>query len=245
MNARQIVALGFVQQFILPFATMLLAIILYSRDSSFSAIPIIAAYPVGMIFLVGYPLLLRRDRRNRPNYYIKLAKGARWATIAVAAVSIPVFLILADALDQRVLGLGLLAVGFGFTWIPIASAASALGYAILDGDNVEQFLHLGKRSPFNFEGLSILFLRLFLNSRKTLAKTWRASLFIFFPLGFYVSGWIFLGISISLPVALFGLVIGLLVPISSRMSLSPVFSVSNRFRILQVLDGKLANSPQS
>ncbi len=218
MSTRYKAGIGFVQQFIFPFATISLAVILYSRDPSFPSESIIAGYPVGIIFLVVYPLLLRPGSRDGSRDYIELAKGARWGTVAVAAISIPAFLILADVLDQRVLGLGLLAIGFGSIWLPIASAASAFGYALVNEENAEQLSQQAKKSPFNFEGLSSLFLALFLGRGRLLVKSWRATLYVIVPMMFYLSGWIFLSISGSFPVTLFGLVLGLLVPLSSALS---------------------------
>src|SRR2546430_11800272 len=103
MSTRYKAGIGFIQQSIFPFATMSLAVILYSRDPSFPSAAIIAGYPIGVIFLVAYPLLLRPNSRDGSKDYIELAKGARWGPIAVAAISIPAFLILADVLAQRAL----------------------------------------------------------------------------------------------------------------------------------------------
>src|SRR5438552_17419947 len=184
MSTRYKVGIGFIQQFIFPFATIALAVILYSRDPSFPSAAIITGYPIGLIFLVAYPLLLRPGSRDGSKDYIELARGARWGTIAVAAISIPAFLILADVLDQRVLGLGLLAIGFGSIWLPIASAASAFGYALANGENAEQLSQQAKKSPFNFEGLSSLFLALFLGRGRLFLKRWRAPLYIIVPVMF-------------------------------------------------------------
>src|SRR5207249_5280012 len=101
MLDRHLIATGFVQQFIFPFAALSIAIIGYSRSAMIPINVISAVYPIGLLFLVIYPILESVGRRRDPKTYIATIRGARYGTMAVAAVSILFFLVLSELFEEH------------------------------------------------------------------------------------------------------------------------------------------------
>jgi hypothetical protein len=234
MSVQSGTAIGFIQQFIFPFAAWFLVIVEYSRNFAIPLTAIVAIYPIGFLFLVVYSIVLTPRTLGGPENWLPIIRGSRLGIMATVFISLPAFFILADLLGARQIAYGFLAVAAGSLWLPASAAAKLYGYILVDGKESRKFLERASKSPVNFEALSSFFLTIFLG-KFAIAKNLSRIVGVLAMVGLFVGGWILLGISGGSYAALFGLFAGLLIPVSSGASFVGTLAPESRRKVSEIL----------
>jgi hypothetical protein len=204
--------IGFIEVFIFPVTALWLAVVT-ATDPAISVVVVELIYPLGLLGLVLFGILLVSSKQNYPQSYVAFCNGARYAVAGVFVVSFPVLVITAFLLHQTTIAASLLAIGIGAIWLPSASAAGAYASALGGYINREDFFSKARMRPYNSEKFVMVFLSLFLGEYRTIAKFYEAGLFVVFDAGLYVFGWSVLNSLRIYPAIIFDLAFILVTPL--------------------------------
>ena len=227
-------AIGLIQLLLYPAAAFILSIMGRVSGSPVPASVLSAIYPIGLLLLAVYPSIEFRHR-TKPvlKEYLEFARGAWYATIAIAGFAMVHFLV-SSLYNDTYAGWGFLFVSVGAIWLPQLSAAGAYGILLRNREDSEEFRkRIGENHAY--ERAVAVFLGLLVGKYDIARRDPQAALLAPLLLVFYVSGWVVLSLAGGFPATLFGLSIILLIPFSSYLYLKPVGKQGIRLALSDLL----------
>lgn len=241
MDGRPWAPLGLVNVLVPPaFAILIITI----SDIAKSSIPVatVAAftYPLGLVFLGVLPFAVNPEKSLSPKNYVDYARGARYGAILVAAATILVAQVWGAVFHQQSLGIALMLISFGSLWFPSASSSSAYGYLVLTRQMPDEFFARALRNPTSERSNVVFLIGVFLRNPAVLRRIGRTVAIQLIFVVLYFFGWILLGFAGGFPVTLFGLSLGVLVPLSSYVSLRRMLLPDQKRSLSELLLAKVS-----
>ena len=229
---------GFVSLLFTPLIVFELSLSLGPVAGGFPPVAIAALYPLTLLLLVFSPLAFRPGSYESPEAGVDFAKGARYALWTTFIVAFPFTLVLGIGYGQFLIGLSLLLIAFGSISFVDISVAGTYGYLLVKGDGVDEFFSKATKWPLNREMRIIFWLSLLLRRRDVLKGLSVVGNYSVIPLFIYFLGWALLSASGGFPATLLGVALGLLVPVSSYISLRQRLSREDRENLARLLTSK-------
>jgi len=192
--------------------------------------------------LVLAPLAFRPGSYESPQAGVEFAKGARYAIWATVIVAFPSALVLGIIYGRFLIGLSLLLIAFGSSSFVDISVAGTYGYLLVKGDGVDDFFSKASKWLLNREMRIIFWLSLLLRRRDVLKGLSLVGNYTVIPLFTYFLGWAVLSAAGGFPATLLGVVLGILVPISSYTSLKWRLNLEDKEKLASLLISKTPKS---
>lgn len=233
---------GFASLLFTPMIVFELSLAFGPVTGGFPPVAIAALYPLTLAVLVFSPLAFRPGSYESPQAGVDFAKGARYALWTTAIIAFPFALVLGEFYGQFLIGLSLLLIAVGSISFVDISVAGTYGYLLVKGDGVDEFFARGSNWLLNREMRIIFWLSLLLRRRNVLKGVSVIGNYVLVPVSIYFLGWVLLSAAGGFPATLLGVVLGLLVPVSSYISLQKRLKQEDREKLGILLMSKTAKS---
>ena len=233
---------GFVSLLFAPLIVFELSLALGPVAGGFPPVAIAALYPLTLVVLVFSPLAFRPGSYESPEAGVNFAKGARYALWTTVIIAFPFALILGTFYGQFLIGLSLLLIAFGSISLVDMSVAGTYGYLLVKGDGVDEFFSRATKWLLSREMRIIFWLSLLLRRRDVLKGLSVVGNYAVLPLLIYFLGWVLLSFAGGFPATILGVILGLLVPISSYISISRRLKPEDREKLASLLVSRTAKS---
>jgi hypothetical protein len=225
-----VLAEGFIL-FLFPLVSIILEIVSYLVQTPVPTRALVSIYPLSLLGLLALPAVWS-DLRYSAENKIAFAWGAWYGSIVLGFASIPVLFLS----DLPALGIGMALVGAGTSWLPIAWVSSEYGLLISD-ESGSQLLKTEDGKLRARRRLVGFFLSVFSGGGSSFRRNLRGAAVCVVLVISYVTGWVFLSFAGGFPYTVFGLGMGLLVPINSYLSFTRRVGKEGRLRVQTFLRG--------
>lgn len=206
MNVRHPKIIGFGQYAVFPLLAVFTELIGYATGRPVPVSAFAGLYPISLVLLSIYPPLISNRALVNPSLdVVQFARGAYLAALGIFALAL-LFFAIAFAYGQPLVALGILLVGTGSLWLPIASAGAGYGNMLAASERGWEDFLAQLQQRHLFETIATSYLGLYLRKYQLLRREKRASSAMFSSLILSPLGWLVLGIAGGYPLVLFGIV---------------------------------------
>ena len=200
MSLRYWYTLGFLELLIFPTIAVFYAIIAQSNTERFFVSALTLTYPIGLLAMLLFPRIMF-GMRFFPRARVEFTKGARNGSLAAILVTIPALLFPSSLW----VGLSLLLVCIGATWLPAVSELDTFSFLLTQEGYPELFLANARKRSYTLESVATLFLARFSGVRVVAKVMRKTQLIVLGSLLAYLAGWILLSLTGGFPFTFFGL----------------------------------------
>ena len=224
MHRRLVLAEGFIL-FLFPLVSIILEIAGYLAQAPVPTRVLVVMYPLSLFGFLALPAAWS-DLRYTAENKIAFAWGAWYGSIVLGFASIPVLFLS----NPTTLGFGLVLVSLGSTWLPLVWVSAQYGL-LISSEGGSRWLNIDNGKLRTRRRFVNLFLSIFSGSKSTFKRNLRTATAWLFLVFLYIAGWGFLSVTGGFPYTLFGISMGLLVPISSYLSFTRRIGNQGRRRV--------------
>jgi hypothetical protein len=228
--------LGFVQYLLFPLLALLLEAEGYILGRPFPVSAFAALFSLSLVLLIIYSPLIVKAEAIRPGAALALfTRGAYHAGIVMCVLSFLVFGLAVFRDPQSAVGSGILFLGLGSIWLPLAMAGASYGKMLATSESgFKDFLER-RRSRRGFEAMAAGYLTIWLGNYEPLRRDPRPIPGIAASIAFSLIGWILLTLSGGLPYTLLGILILFIYLLVARLEARTWVPRDKRSQVLELL----------
>jgi hypothetical protein len=192
-------------------------------------------YPLTLVLLVASPLAFRPGSYESPKAGLEFSKGARYGLWTTTVIAFPLALTFGLVYNQLLLGFSILLVAFGSTSLSDISVSATCGYLLAKGEGVNEFFARANKWVMNREMRIIFWLSIILRRFEVSKRISITGNFAAIPYSIYFLGWGLFSIAGGFPATLFGVSLGILVPVCSDIALRRRLTKEDKEKLIGLL----------